>query len=281
MPKYKTCTENFLSSLDKNNKKFAFKLSVKLLESSRIKDKVKEKAKYVIQNIYNLNVGTYILKKGTLIGHGQEGLTIDNSSPSWYHPICYHPNLDKMDKLENKYERHIEETGYFVNNPFYIHGNYFIGYPSRPLKLLPFSNDGICMNLNNVNSKCFLSVNPQPDKRVSILEEDLLHFLNKIKIPVLAYGSTYYTMDNQPSCGFSSPSECVINAEKMYPQYDGMTNGCEIVIFPKTMKYISYDLTSEQKKEIEKVTGYKWKTNPMCYDNDKTKYRLYALKSCK
>ncbi len=265
-------SKKFLYSLSEEDKDFAFKLTVNLLESSKIKDKMKENSKYVIQNIYNLNVGSYILREGTLIGHGQSwGETVDKNRSTWYHPICYHPKLENMKELKYPYNTHVKNVGYFTNNVFFLGGVYFIGHPLKPLKLLPFSNDPICMNWNNPSSKCYLSVNPQPDKRSTILNEK--------KIAKYVF-SSIYTSDNHPSCGFYTPLDCVKNAEKMYPQYDGMTNGCEIVIFSRAMKYISYDLTSDQKKEIKKVTGYDWEKNPMCHDSSIDDGNNFALKPC-
>jgi len=232
---------DFLDKLNDEDKKFAYNMAIFVLEDPK---RYHTKAKDMIQRLYNLNVGAVILKEGTLIGHAQSTSIIDKTRTTWFHSIC-------------------SDIGYAFVGPYWnpplvysLGGKYyFIGYNMKPLKLLPFGNMGPYDKRHPIayhdltfyeDTNCYLLVNPQVNLQV---KEDRKGLINSLHYPQY------------------------LKLQEKYPQYDGMFGADEVIIFPRAMKYISFNLNGEQRKLIKEKTsdsngkgGYDWIENPMCAD---------------
>jgi hypothetical protein len=152
-----------------------------------------------------------ILAEGSTLGHGQTTSVFDDSRPTYFYPFG-HPMFGLGFRTPGDY--------------------FFIGKTLRPFKLLPFTWEGTYCSLP------FLPVlSPVPVVARSMYQE-------------------WYQRERAIGLQLRRPiGSRIYNyflhylAEK-YPDYDGATDGSEVVIFPSALYDIGLDFTAEEKSAI-------------------------------
>ena len=192
----------------------------------------------MVKNIDNFPAGAYILKNEILLGHAQSSKNIDLSRPSWFYSIC------------SSYPGKFADSYWNLLNSATGGKYYFIGYNTKPLILLPFSDTPppLIFVKRKLDVRCFIPVNPDPNKRRELID----HSPDQSRVW---------------REGYTTPTDFALTAQKKFPNYDGMTNGDEVIIFPKAMEYVVFDLSKFREDQLEMVKnklGYEWKENPMC-----------------
>jgi len=228
---------NKLSSLSHEDKEFAAEMAILVLSDDK-RIKTHTIAQDMLKIIYkDLPIPFIIIKENIFIGHGQsdvsfykkkqKGDELNVKTNLWFYPVC----------ATSKFRGFA--SGVFTIDKQY----YFIAKTTRFLKLLPRTMHAYPGMDDSIDKKCYLNINYD--------NKDYLDLIDMIR----------------ESAGLKSYSLVDDNLEKVFPDYDGLTDGNEIILFPRTLAGskagITLNLTDNDKQIIKKEYGFNWTKNPM------------------